>query len=103
MYSKALSCGLIACALIVFAEPRTALAQHCTGTVVGLSSHYNEATGSGFLAVLETPGGPKVAELFNGDKVEITGRKGNWYSVIKEGGSDDAWVSARWMRNSCGY
>ena len=83
----------------------TAAQAQCTGTVYGLSDNYNEATGSGFLAVRELPNGrgAKLAELFNGDTVEITGRKGNWYRVQMEGGSDEGYVSVRWMENACGY
>jgi Ca2+-binding RTX toxin-like protein len=51
--------------------------------VHGLSRHYNLATGSGFLAVRKRPisSSRMVHQLFNGDRVEITDRSGNWYFV----------------------
>ncbi|MBG1231753.1 SH3 domain-containing protein [Aestuariivirga litoralis] len=102
---KLLPVGAVTLSIAMLAAPQMAQAQYCQGTVHGLSGTYNAATGAGFLAVREEPSssGAKLAELFNGDKVEITGRQGNWYQVMKEGGSDEGWVSVRWMRNSCGY
>ncbi len=80
-----------------------ASAHYCEGRVHGLSRHYNLATGSGFLAIRARPNGSArmVAQLFNGDMVEIFGRRGNWYHVELDG--LEGWASARWMRNSCGY
>jgi hypothetical protein len=42
-----------------------------------------------------------LAQLFNGDRVEITGRQGSWYRVST--GQIDGWANHRWLRNSCGY
>jgi len=88
---------------IEFGAPLTAQAQYCEGRVHGLSGHYNLATGSGFLAVRARPTSSSrmLAQLFNGDRVEILGRRGNWYQVWT--GRVDGWANRRWMRNSCGY
>lgn len=78
-------------------------AQYCEGRVHGLSGRYDLATGSGFLAVRVRPSGtaPMIAQLFNGDTVEIFGKRGSWYHVELDG--LEGWANARWMRNSCGY
>jgi hypothetical protein len=78
-------------------------AQYCEGTVFGLSSNYNPATGSGFLAIRKNPttNSQKIGELFNGDKVEIFDRKGNWYKIAA--GMTEGWSYYKWMRNSCPY
>ncbi len=80
-----------------------AMSQYCEGTVHGLSSRYNLATGSGFLAVRARPKASSrmVGQLFNGDTVEIFDRRGNWYRVAM--GGIEGWANARWMWNSCGY
>ncbi len=80
-----------------------AQAQYCEGVVRGLSGRYNPATGSGFLAVRAGPrtSASQTGELFNGDRVEILGRRGNWYRVAI--GGIDGWASARFIRNSCRY
>ena len=80
-----------------------ASAEYCEGRVHGLSNYYNLATGSGFLAVRSRPtsGSRMLAQLFNGDRVEIMGRQGSWYRVWT--GSVDGWSYRRWLRNSCGY
>ena len=87
-----------------FAAP--AQAQYCEGTVHGLSSHYNPATGAGFLAVRSKPraSSHKRGELFNGDKVEIFDRSGNWYKVATvDSPMLEGWANARWIRNECNY
>lgn len=83
----------------------SAYAGMCEGTVHGLSSHYNPATGSGFLAVRAKPktSSTKLGELFNGDKVEIFDRKGNWYKVAAEDQPLEGWAYARWIYNDCGW
>ena len=81
-------------------------AQYCEGTVHGLASYYNPATGSGFLAVRAGPRAvaTQVGELFNGDKVEVFTRRGNWYKVATASGPMvEGWVNARWLYNECGY
>jgi uncharacterized protein YgiM (DUF1202 family) len=84
--------------------PGAALAQECIGTVVGLSRVYDPSTGSGFLAVRAGPtrSATQLGELFNGDRVSIFDRQGNWYRVYVPG-IGEAWASSRWIRNSCGY
>ncbi len=106
MRKFALAFAPIALALIVNASTSPeASAQYCEGTVRGLSSHYNPSTGAGFLAVRTAPrkSSAQTGELFNGDKVEIFDRRGNWYRVAATDGSSDGWASARWIRNDCGY
>jgi len=80
-----------------------ASAQYCEGTVFGLSSSYDLAKGTGFLAVRSQPksSARMVGQFFNGDKTEIMGRQGNWYRVAI--GGIDGWASAKWIRNSCNY
>ncbi len=83
-----------------------AQAQYCEGTVHGLSGHYNPATGAGFLAVRTKPRASSYqrGELFNGDKVEIFDRRGNWYKIATaEGPMLEGWVNARWLYNECNY
>ena len=77
-------------------------AQYCEGTVHGLSRSYNLARGTGFLAVRAGPSAsaPMVHQLFNGDTVEITDRRGNWYFVGGDG--FEGWAHRNWMSNSCG-
>lgn len=98
-------CRLALVLLSAILAPGIAQSRECQGTVHGLSSTYDTATGSGFLAVREMPNSSsaKLAELFNGDTVFITGRQGGWYSVELEGGSDEGWVSAKWLENSCSF
>lgn len=106
MHKLALTFAPIALALILNAGTAPqASAQYCEGTVRGLLSHYNPATGAGFLAVRTAPRkySAQVGELFNGDKVEIFDRRGNWYRVAATDGSSDGWASAKWIRNDCGY
>jgi hypothetical protein len=80
-----------------------ASAQYCEGTVFGLSSTYNLAKGTGFLAVRSQPksSARMVGQFFNGDKTEILGRQGNWYRVAI--GGIEGWASVKWIRNSCDY
>ena len=99
---------LSALALLIIAGmglgfPDRASAEYCEGTVRGLSNDYNLATGSGFLAVRSRPTSSSrmLAQLFNGDRVEILRRQGSWYRVWT--GSVDGWSHRRWLRNSCGY
>ena len=99
---------LIGLSLAIPAIPQlstTASAQYCEGTVHGLSSRYNAATGSGFLAVRAGPkrSASQVGELFNGDKVEIFDRRGNWYKIAALDGSSEGWSSSKYIRNDCGY
>ncbi len=101
-----LSLTFIAAALTLDAGfASRASAQYCEGTVRGLSSHYNPRTGSGFLAVRagHTRSATQLGELFNGDKVEIFDRWGNWYRVAALDGSSDGWASVKWIRNDCRY
>jgi uncharacterized protein YgiM (DUF1202 family) len=105
MSKKSILAALVAATAISlaagFASPVSA--QYCEGTVHGLSSHYNLATGSGFLAVRKRPtsNSRMLAQLFNGDRVEIMDRSGNWYKVWT--GQVEGWSLRKWMWNSCGY
>ena len=83
-----------------------AQAQYCEGTVHGLSGHYNPRTGAGFLAIRTKPRASsyQVGELFNGDKVEVFQRRGNWYKIATAvGPMIEGWVNARWLYNECQY
>jgi hypothetical protein len=75
----------------------------CEGTVHGLSLTYSLARGTGFLAVRAGPSAtaPMIHQLFNGDTVEITDRRGSWYFVGVDG--FEGWAHRKWMSNSCGY
>ena len=90
---------------ILTASSTMAQAEMCTGTVHGLSGHYNPATGAGFLAVRAGPrtSATQVGELFNGDQAEIFDRRGKWYKVAALNGPVEGWVSRRWLANDCGY
>jgi hypothetical protein len=75
-------------ALLVLVGPLAtapAYAADCTGHVVGVRppSAYNQATGSGFLAVRTGPGSNyrKIGELYAGDEVSAYDRRGSWYAV----------------------
>ncbi len=83
-----------------------ALAQYCEGTVHGLSGYYNPATGAGFLAIRAKPraSSQQRGELFNGDKVEVFQRKGNWYRIATaDAPMIEGWVHKRWLYNECNY
>ncbi len=93
-------------ALFTAAAFAPAQAQYCEGTVHGLSSHYNPATGAGFLAVRSKPraSSHQRGELFNGDKLEIFDRKGNWYKVATQSAPLlEGWAHAKWIWNDCNY
>lgn len=99
--------ALAAFATLATAGAATAPAQagdFCTGTVRGLSRVYDPSTGSGFLAVRAGPtqSATQIGELFNGNRVEITDRRGNWY-LINARGIGQGWASVRWLRNNCGW
>ncbi|MDR7224254.1 SH3 domain-containing protein [Aminobacter aminovorans] len=47
------------------------------------------------------PAAPVVHQLFNGDTVEITDKRGSWYFVGGDG--FEGWAHRKWMSNSCGY
>lgn len=90
---------------LVSIAPEPAAAQYCEGTVHGLSSRYNAATGAGFLAVRAGPrkSASQVGELYNRDKVEIFTRRGNWYKVAATDGSTEGWANASYIWNDCDY
>lgn len=44
---------------------------------------------------------PMIHQLFNGDTVEITDRRGSWYFAGGDG--FEGWAHRKWMSNSCGY
>lgn len=93
-------------ALAAFAIGSPAQAQYCEGTVHGLSKHYDPDTGAGFLAIRAKPrsSSHQRGELFNGDKVEIFDRKGNWYKIATaQGPMIEGWAYAKWIYNDCNY
>lgn len=94
-----------AATIAALAAAAPAQAQYCEGTVHGLSKYYNPDTGAGFLAVRAKPRASSVqrGELFNGDKVEIFTRSGNWYRVAPVDGGPEGWAHARWIWNDCNY
>jgi uncharacterized protein YgiM (DUF1202 family) len=97
---------LLVIATATLAMATAAHAQMCTGTVHGLSGHYNPATGAGFLAVRAGPksAATQVGELFNGGQVEIFTRKGKWYKIATlNGPAIEGWANRRWLSNDCGY
>ena len=72
--------------------------------VGGLGRVYNPATGAGFLAARAGPtqSATQLGELFNGDRVVIFDRRGNWYRLYAPG-IGEAWASSRYIVNSCGF
>lgn len=86
----------------------------CDGRVVGVRpiSQYHHGSGAGFLAVRSGPGGKyrQVGEVYRGDWVEITDRRGNWYRAsCQEGRCEDplwgpsypsGWVHRNYIRAS---
>ncbi len=110
MFRRSFLLALSAAALSAMSlAPRSivtpASAGMCEGRVHGLSSNYNPATGSGFLAVRSKPStsGRKLGELFNGDRVEIFRRSGNWYKIAAYDQPLEGWAHARWIDNDCGW
>lgn len=93
-------------AVISLSFSAPAQAQYCEGTVNGLSGYYNPATGAGFLAIRAKPRATshQRGELFNGDKVEVFQRKGNWYRIATaDAPMIEGWVHKRWLYNECNY
>lgn len=74
----------------------------CTGRVAGVGERYNPATGSGFLALRAGPNAQatQLGELFNGDRVAIAGRSGQWLNVITAR-QERGWVFAKYIKSSC--
>ena len=79
-----------------------AFAWTCGGTVWGLSSNYDPATGSGFLAVRAGPraSASQIGELYNGDEVTILDQRGRWYRIDAQG-IGIGWAHSRWIRSQC--
>jgi len=103
--TRSITLALSAAMLAVLAAAAPANAQYCEGTVHGLSKHYDPDTGSGFLAIRAKPRSSSLqrGELFNGDKVEIFDRQGNWYKIAPVDGGPEGWAHARWIWNDCNY
>jgi hypothetical protein len=98
------SLGLAALAVLALsAGPALARNPVCDGLVRGLSSHYNPASGSGFLAVRAGPtaSATQIGELFNGDHVEIFGHDGRWLRIYSSAVGRRGWVYGRWVRDNC--
>jgi len=79
----------------------TANAGSCDGRVAGLSSNYNFKKGTGFLAVRSGPSSRTrmKAELYNGERVELYSKRGNWYEISAHG--IDGWAYAKYIRTTC--
>jgi len=92
--------GVVLAFSVVASAPT--FAQDCDGVVRGLSSDYDPATGSGFLAVRAGPqvSASQIGELFNGDEVEILDRRGNWYEIDAPG-IGIGWAHRKWIRQDC--
>ena len=75
-------------------------AHACTATVRGLSSTYNPATGSGFLALRAGPGtrNPQIGEAFNGERYRVLGVRGGWVKI--EALDGELWAFGRYLRRS---
>ncbi|MEL6947288.1 MAG: SH3 domain-containing protein, partial [Pseudomonadota bacterium] len=81
-----------ACALAAFAGAVTLLpappaeAGSCPGTVYRLSSNFNLAKGTGFLAIRSRPTSRSrmKGQLFNGNSVEVDRRRGNWIYIYPD-------------------
>ena len=88
-------------ALLPLATP--ANAGSCPGTISGLSSTYNLAKGSGFLAVRSKPTSKSrmIGQLFNGQTVEVDRRRGNWLYVYPDSGPRQGWVFHRYVARDC--
>ena len=94
--------GIGILALALFAAAPASAYESCGGTVVGLSSYYNQSTGSGFLAVRTGPGTgyQKIGELYNGNEVTLLDRRGNWYQIDAQG-IGIGWAFYKWIRRDC--
>lgn len=97
------------------AQRDTGPTRACIARVIGLRplTHYDHAQGSGFLAVREGPGSTfrQTGELYLGDSVSITDRRGNWYAVRCSGGlctaplwgepAPQGWAYGRFLHVDC--
>lgn len=96
--------GFIVSAIVAFSvlASAPAFAWSCGGTVHGLGSYYDPATGAGFLAVRAGPrvSASQIGELFNGDEVTIVEQSGRWYR-IDAAGIGLGWAHSRWIRSDC--
>lgn len=100
-----LAFGAIALLIVTDAVPAIARDSLCDGEVHGLSRQYDPDNGSGFLALRSGPGTGygQVAELFNGDAVEIRARRGPWYNVYVPSLDISGWVYSRWVVDDCSW
>lgn len=90
--------------VVVTLTPNLATAQtSCLGAVSGLSSQYNPATGSGFLALRAGPSSSalQLGQLFNGNIVTLVGKSGDWFQVVTSQGLT-GWVSRSYVSQGCG-
>ncbi len=62
-------------------------------TVHGLDPH-----GDGFLSIRKKPNSTETGRLYNGDKVEILGRKGKWYKIKDVRSGKVGWSHSNWIR-----
>lgn len=63
------------------------------GVVYGLDPH-----GDGFLSIRVRPNAREIGRLYNGDKVEILGRKGKWFKIRSIRFGTVGWSHSNWIR-----
>lgn len=64
-----------------------------TGTVYGLDPH-----GDGFLSIRKKPNSTEIGRLYNGDKVEILGKKNKWFKIRAVRSGTVGWSHSHWIR-----
>ena len=63
-----------------------------TGIVYGL-----DPRGDGFLSLRTKPKGREISHLYNGNRVQILGKRGQWYKVIKINTGQSGWAHGKWI------
>lgn len=62
------------------------------GLIHGLDPH-----GDGFLSIRKKPNATEIGRLYNGDRVEILGRKGKWFKIRAVRSGRVGWSFGRWI------
>lgn len=60
--------------------------------------HGLDPNGDGFLSLRKKPRSTEIGRLYNGDKVEILGRRGEWYKVKDLRYNRIGWSHSNWIR-----